>query len=63
MHTHTHTLIHIHTHREEEIIMPDEHSGEVKENYQWKVSTHLCTHTSHTLTHAPSCYHSFESSQ
>ena len=23
--------------REEEIIMPDEHSGVVKENYQWKV--------------------------
>ena len=23
--------------REEEIIMPDEHIGEVKENYQWKV--------------------------
>ena len=23
--------------REEEIIMPDEHQGEVRENYQWKV--------------------------
>ena len=26
-----------HTHREEEIIMPDEHSGQVREDYQWKV--------------------------
>ena len=25
--------------------MPDEHTGSVKENYQWKVTTHTHTHT------------------
>ncbi len=40
-HPHTHTR----PHREEEIIMPDEHTGSVKENYQWKVTTHTHTHT------------------
>ena len=43
--THTHSR----PHREEEIIMPDEHTGTVKENYQWKVNP---PHTHTTLKNA-----------
>ena len=36
-----HKLLPLPSSRENEIIMPDEHGGVVKENYQWKVSS--CT--------------------